>query len=98
VMFPQVITARGQTVTVYQQGFPKTKYPKRGGGSALVLTPEQEKGLGPDWQDFPASVPEPEQPVVTETPPEHPQDTLVTPPKRRGRKPKQEQPSPPPKP
>jgi hypothetical protein len=73
------------------EGYPKTKYPKHGSGSALVTSPEQEKGLGDDWQDFPAPIPQ-EQPVVEEPPQQD-----APPPKRRGRKPK-EQPSPPPQP
>jgi hypothetical protein len=35
-------------------GYPKVMYPKIGGGTALVHTPEQEKNLGADWQTFPA--------------------------------------------
>ena len=42
------------------EGYPKTKYPKRGGGSVMVTSPEQEKNLGPEWQDFP--------PLAEETP------------------------------
>jgi len=35
------------------EGYPKTKYPKRGGGCVMVMSPEQEKALGDNWQDFP---------------------------------------------
>ncbi len=39
-------------------GYPKTKYPKHGGGSITVNSPEQEKRLAlEDWQDFPAASP-----------------------------------------
>lgn len=38
------------------EGYPKAMYHKIGGGSALVMTPEQEKTLGPDWQAFPAHI------------------------------------------
>jgi hypothetical protein len=40
-------------------GYPKTKYPVAGGGSITVNSSEQEKAIGPGWQDFPAFVPEP---------------------------------------
>ena len=44
-------------------GYPKTKYPKVGGGSITVASPEQEKVLGDGWQDHPPFVvPEPEPP------------------------------------
>lgn len=35
------------------EGYPKTKYPASGGGSITVDSPEQEKTLGPGWQDHP---------------------------------------------
>jgi hypothetical protein len=41
------------------EGYPKTKYPKLGGGSITVTSPEQEKQLGDNWQDHPTFHEEP---------------------------------------
>ena len=57
------------------EGYPKTKYPKVGGGSITVASPDQEKMLGDGWQDHPPFVVEP----------------VVEAPKRRGRPPKSEE-------
>ena len=35
------------------EGYPKTKWPIGSGGSITVTSPEQEKALGPGWQDHP---------------------------------------------
>ena len=32
-------------------GYPKVKFHLRGGGSICVVSPEQEKALGPEWVD-----------------------------------------------
>jgi hypothetical protein len=41
------------------EGYPKTKYHKRGGGSILVHDPAQEKALGDDWIDNKIPAPAP---------------------------------------
>jgi hypothetical protein len=40
------------------EGYPKTKYPTGSGGSVSVTSPEQEKSLGPGWQDHPPPIAE----------------------------------------
>jgi len=76
------------------EGYPKTKYPKVGGGSITVASPDQEKLLGDGWQDHPPFViPDPAEnieKIFAEAVDQDQREIIANlkTPKRRGRPPK----------